>query len=202
MTILHTLYNEKFKSATLIFFCIFLGNINVEAQNAYSFFVAITSRKHLWAFQVVAGRHWAMAWAVADGLVGYEAVIELDTYPSSSILTSGRIFLSLSHQIQLAALIITTYIRRCLSMLPTIVFIKINYLAKIHGGFCYLGILRYLISINSCSIMLSTFQMDLYYDTLPSYLNIRPPRPPWGPLDNDLIRICILGHFCLFFKRT
>ena len=104
MTILHTLYNEKFKSATLIFFCIFLGNINVEAQNAYSFFVAITSRKHLWAFQVVAGRHWAMAWAVADGLVGYEAVIELDTYPSSSILTSGRIFLSLSHQIQLAAL--------------------------------------------------------------------------------------------------
>ena len=56
------------------------------------------------AFQVVAGRHWAMAWAVADGLVGYQAVIELDTYPSSSILTSGRIFLSLSHQIQLAAL--------------------------------------------------------------------------------------------------
>ena len=41
---------KKLKSATLIFFCIFLGNINVEAQNAYSFFVAITSRKHLWAF--------------------------------------------------------------------------------------------------------------------------------------------------------
>ena len=38
---------KKLKSATLIFFCIFLGNINVEAQNAYSFFVAITSRKQL-----------------------------------------------------------------------------------------------------------------------------------------------------------
>ena len=34
---------KKLKSATLIFFCIFLGNINVEAQNADSFFVAITS---------------------------------------------------------------------------------------------------------------------------------------------------------------
>ena len=59
---------------------------------------------------------------------------------------------------------------RCLSLLPTTVFIKINYLAKIHGGLCYLGIHVCISHSISCLILLSTLLNIVYYDIYLFYI--------------------------------